>query len=59
MHGEEQLDAERESDVSASPQIRSLGTKSPKQETVFTAGKTQEGKVKHRKGTGEKTLLSE
>ena len=51
MHGEEQLDADRAGDVSALPQVRSLGTKSPKQEAVYTAGKTQEGRAKHRTGT--------
>lgn len=59
MHGEEQLDADRESDISASPQICSLGTKSLKQEAVYIAGTTQEGRVKHRKGTRGKKLQSE
>lgn len=59
MHGEEQLDADRESDVPASPQILSLGTKSPEQEAVHTAGKTQKGSVKHKKRTRGKRLQSE
>lgn len=64
MHGEGQLDADKESDEPALPQICSLSTKSPKQElclvyTVYTAGKTQEGRVKHRKGTSRKRLQSE
>lgn len=59
MHGEGQLDADKESDEPTLPQICSLGTKSPKQEAVYTAGKTQEGRVKHRKGTSRKRLQSE
>lgn len=51
VHGEIQLGADKERDASASPQICSLATKSPEKEAVYRAGKTQEDRVKHRKGT--------
>lgn len=56
VHGEVQLGADKEQDVSASSQICSLATKSPEQEAVYRAGKTQDDRVKHRKGTRGKML---
>lgn len=52
MDGEVQSGADKEEDVSASPQICSLTTKSPEQEAVYRyrAGKTQEDRVKYKKG---------
>lgn len=56
VHGEAQLGADKEQDVSASSQTCSLATKSPEQGAVYRAGKTQEDRVKHRKGTRGKML---
>lgn len=61
VDGEVQSGADKEEDVSASPQICSLATKSPEEEAVYRyrAGKTQEDRVKHRKGTRRKRLQTD
>lgn len=59
VHGEVQLGADKEWDVPASPQTCSLVTKSPEQEVVYRTGKTQEDRIKHRKGTRGKRLQTD